>query len=62
MHALTEDVVSVPNRYFHFQAGGWCQVATINFLKGNICESYTVDTCININFFFGNYFLSPLNL
>jgi hypothetical protein len=29
MYTLTEDVVSVSNRSFHFQADGWCQVNKI---------------------------------
>jgi hypothetical protein len=60
MYALTVDVVSQPNRSLHFWAGRCYQVTKINFLKGNTCESHNADTCINMCFFFGSYFLSPL--
>jgi hypothetical protein len=56
----TVDVVSQPNRSLHFWAGRCYQVTKINVLKGNTCESHNADTCINICFFFGSYFLSPL--
>jgi hypothetical protein len=59
MYALTVDVVSQPNRSLHFWAGRCYQVTKINFLKGNKCASHTADTCMNIHFFFGSYFLSP---